>query len=105
MYEEALGQVCQGTLKLPASVIPALLHIRLSWGRTLFPTPLLKLSSETAIENTVQRALTIRISAFCPQSLYFVWFHSMGIVVLTPNMIDQLDHVIETDGVHCKGNT
>lgn len=79
-----------------------MLHIRLSWGRTLFPTPLLQLSTQTAVENSVPRALTIRISAFCPQSLYFVWFHSMGIVVLTPNVIDQLVRVIETDRVHCK---
>lgn len=48
------------------------------------------------------RALTIKITAFCPQSLCFVWFHSMGIVILTPNVIDQLVHVMETDRVHCK---
>jgi hypothetical protein len=97
---EALGKVCQGTLKLPLSAIPAMFHTHLSWRRTLFPTPLLQLSSQTAIENCVPRAVTIRISAFCPQSLYFIWFHSMGIVVLTPNMIDQLVHVTETDLVH-----
>jgi len=100
--EEALGQVCQGTLKLSLPFIPVMLHIRLSWGRTLFPAPLLKLSTQTAVENSVPRALTIKISAFCPQSLYFVWFHSMGIVVLTQNVIDQLVHVIETDRVHCQ---
>ena len=64
MDEEALGEVCQGTLKLSLSVIPAVLHIRLLWGRILSPTPLLQLSSQTPVENNVPRALTIRISAY-----------------------------------------